>query len=101
MFASLVMAAGKIVEIPARYSNRKVKYHLHVMASEIMPKITSPITPGSARAAARGPLRRLAGAAAIVSLGLALGACTKCDLWNWQAHKAAQPQSCHDGPPPQ
>jgi hypothetical protein len=49
---------------------------------------------------ARDTLRRLAGVVAIVGLGLALGACTKCDLWNWQAHREAQPQSCHDGPPP-
>jgi hypothetical protein len=101
MFASLVIAAGKIVEIPARYSNCEVKYHLYVMASKMMPKITFPLVPRSARAAARGLLRRLAGAAAIVGLGLALSACTKCDLWNWQAPKTAQPQSCHDAPPPQ
>ncbi len=46
-------------------------------------------------------LRRLAGVAMVIGLGLALGACTKCDLWNWQAHRQAQPQSCHDTPPPQ
>ena len=46
------------------------------------------------------PSRRvLRGAAMIclvVSLGLALGACSKCDVPNWSA-----PRACHDGPAPQ
>lgn len=40
--------------------------------------------------------------AVIVALGLgvALGACSKCDVPNLLPHQAA-PQSCNDAPPPQ
>jgi hypothetical protein len=33
----------------------------------------------------------------IVGLGIALGACSKCDVPTWQPNRAV-PQSCHDGP---
>jgi hypothetical protein len=32
----------------------------------------------------------------VLAAGLALGACSKCDVPTWQPNKA--PQSCHDGP---
>jgi hypothetical protein len=35
----------------------------------------------------------------ICCLGLALGACSKCDVPNLLPHQAA-PQMCHDGPSP-
>jgi hypothetical protein len=36
----------------------------------------------------------------VALLGLALGACSKCDVPNLLPHQAG-PQSCHDGPSPQ
>ena len=41
--------------------------------------------------------RLLALLIACVGLGLALGACSKCDVPNLLPHQAG-PQSCHDGP---
>jgi hypothetical protein len=42
------------------------------------------------------------GMAAILGLGLALGACSKCDVPDWLHKNFPQaPQSCHDTPPPQ
>jgi hypothetical protein len=41
--------------------------------------------------------RNLAMPLVILALGLALGACSKCDVPTWQPNRAA-PQSCHDGP---
>jgi hypothetical protein len=35
-----------------------------------------------------------------LGLGLALGACSKCDVPNWLPNPAA-PHTCHDGPSPQ
>jgi hypothetical protein len=39
--------------------------------------------------------RKLAMLVAVLGVGLALGACTKCDVPTWT------PSSCHDGPKPQ
>jgi hypothetical protein len=36
----------------------------------------------------------------ILSFGLALGACSKCDVPTWMANPSA-PHACHDGPSPQ
>ncbi len=44
--------------------------------------------------------RSLAVLLAIVAFGLALGACTSCDVPNLLPHQSG-PQSCHDGPAPQ
>ncbi len=44
--------------------------------------------------------RAVAIMAALLGLGLALGACSKCDVPTWQPNRPA-PQSCHDGPAPQ
>jgi hypothetical protein len=38
---------------------------------------------------------------AVAGLGLALGACSKCDVWKWVPNQQAQPHSCHDEAPPQ
>jgi hypothetical protein len=35
---------------------------------------------------------------AVVAFGLALGACSKCDVPTWRHDSPAAPQSCHDGP---
>jgi hypothetical protein len=36
---------------------------------------------------------------AIAAFGLALAACSNCDVPTWQRHYSpAAPQSCHDGP---
>jgi hypothetical protein len=35
-----------------------------------------------------------------LGLGLALGACSKCDVPTWMPNAPA-PHSCHDGPSPQ
>jgi hypothetical protein len=35
-----------------------------------------------------------------LGLGLALGACSKCDVPNWFPNPSA-PHACHDGPAPQ
>lgn len=45
-------------------------------------------------------LRRVALLIAVSALGLALAACSKCDVPNLLPHQAG-PQSCHDGPDPQ
>jgi hypothetical protein len=38
----------------------------------------------------------------LAACGLALGACSKCDVPNWlPGHSPATPASCHDGPSPQ
>jgi hypothetical protein len=50
---------------------------------------------------ARGHLARSATVlAAILGLGLTLGACSKCDVPTWQPGQTG-PKSCHDGPAPQ
>jgi hypothetical protein len=37
-----------------------------------------------------------------LSLGLLLGACTKCDVWKWAPAGSGQaPHSCNDAPAPQ
>jgi hypothetical protein len=33
----------------------------------------------------------------VVVFGLALGACSKCDMPTWHHDPPAAPQSCHDG----
>jgi len=45
----------------------------------------------------RRPARPVVIFAVLVGLGLALGACSKCDVPTWQPNRQA-PQSCHDGP---
>jgi hypothetical protein len=35
---------------------------------------------------------------AVAAFGLALVACSKCDVPNWRHDSPAAPQSCHDGP---
>jgi len=46
--------------------------------------------------------RAVAVIAAILGLGLSLGACSKCDVPDWLHKNFPQgPQSCHDTPPPQ
>jgi hypothetical protein len=44
--------------------------------------------------------RRAAVLACILGLGLALGACSKCDVPTWMPNQNA-PHTCHDGPSPQ
>jgi hypothetical protein len=48
----------------------------------------------TARTAGRRGLRLLA----IAAFGLALAACSKCDMPTWHQDSAPAPQSCHDGP---
>ena len=45
-------------------------------------------------------LRSLAVLGLMAAVGLALGACSKCDVPIWQPNKTG-PLSCHDGPSPQ
>jgi hypothetical protein len=45
------------------------------------------------RALHASALRAVAALCLVTALGLALGACTKCDVPNWSA-----PRSCHDTP---
>jgi len=49
---------------------------------------------------ARRGVRIVAVLCAAVSCGLALAACSKCDVPNLAPNQAA-PHACHDGPPPQ
>lgn len=44
--------------------------------------------------------RRILLLVVLTGFGLTLGACSKCDVWNWTAPKPA-PHSCHSGPDPQ
>jgi hypothetical protein len=44
--------------------------------------------------------RRAAVLGCILGLGLALGACSKCDVPTWMPNQNA-PHTCHDGPDPQ
>jgi hypothetical protein len=43
---------------------------------------------------------RLLRLAVVLTLGLALGACSKCEVPNW-LHTSPAPQTCHAGPDPQ
>jgi hypothetical protein len=45
-------------------------------------------------------LRRLAVLTAMCGFGLALGACSKCDVPNWLPSQPG-PHACHDAPSPQ
>ncbi|MGA2891449.1 MAG: hypothetical protein ABSE22_01185 [Xanthobacteraceae bacterium] len=55
-----------------------------------------------ARSSAKHLGDRLVRLLAVAALGLALGGCTKCDVWNWVPNQPPQaPHSCHDGPSPQ
>ncbi len=47
--------------------------------------------------ATRRAIRGAAVLTVLLGLGLALGACSKCDVPVWQPRPAG-PQSCHDGP---
>jgi hypothetical protein len=47
-----------------------------------------------ARTAGRPSLRLFA----VAAFGLALAACSKCDMPTWHHDSAPAPQSCHDGP---
>jgi hypothetical protein len=55
--------------------------------------------PQKMRVAIERTVRPLSALLAICCLGLALGACSKCDVPNLLPHQAG-PQSCHDGPSP-
>jgi hypothetical protein len=59
-----------------------------------MPKIAPHAGPATATQRA---MRRAAVLAVILGFGLALGACSKCDVPTWQPRPAG-PRSCHDGP---
>jgi hypothetical protein len=56
-------------------------------------RILAPMRTTIMRTAGRRSLRLLA----IAAFGLALAACSKCDMPTWR-HDAPAPQSCHDGP---
>jgi hypothetical protein len=45
--------------------------------------------------------RRAAVLACILGLGLALGACSKCDVPTWMPNNQNTPHTCHNGPDPQ
>jgi hypothetical protein len=61
--------------------------------------MASPRQPGTPeRSGGRLP-RQIATAGLALGLGLVLGACTKCDVWKWQAAGQA-PHSCNDTPVP-
>ncbi len=65
------------------------------MASNVTYK--APNIAGVARARLARPLAVLL---SVIGLGLALGACSKCDVPNLLPHQSG-PQYCHDGPAPQ
>jgi hypothetical protein len=56
-------------------------------------------SPQKMRVAMKRAVRALSALLAICGLGLALGACSKCDVPNLLPNQAG-PQSCHDGPSP-
>jgi hypothetical protein len=56
-------------------------------------------SPAAPVIATRRAVRSLAALTVIAGLGLALGACSKCDVPVWQPRPSG-PQSCHDGPAP-
>jgi len=53
------------------------------------------------RIAPRAAARLAAVLACIIGLGLALGACSKCDVPTWMPNNQNAPHTCHDGPSPQ
>jgi hypothetical protein len=60
------------------------------------------LLPTIARMAALGPASRLALLFALLGCGLAVGACSKCDVPTWQHSQLGQSATaCHDGPAPQ
>lgn len=64
--------------------------------------MASPRQHGSAERSGSHLPRLIATAGLAVSLGLLLGACTKCDVWKWLPAGSGQtPHSCHDTPAPQ
>jgi hypothetical protein len=85
---------GKIVEILTWYS---CNYH-HNAATGIMLGIVSHIVPSRASIAVHA--RHVALLLAMLGFGLALGACSKCDMPTWQP-PGQSPRSCLDIPPPQ
>jgi hypothetical protein len=67
-----------------------------------MRKIASHRVPKSARNAAERIPRRLTLLGCVVGFGLALGACSKCDVPTWLPNQPGQaPHVCHDTPSPQ
>jgi hypothetical protein len=68
-------------------------------AGGIMPGIKPHTMPGDAGIARNRIVRFLGVLGFLLGFGLALGACTKCDLPPWQPNKSGQgPLSCHDTP---
>jgi hypothetical protein len=66
------------------------------MSSVMMPNLPPESMPGCESRRARG----IAVLGLVFSLGLALGACSKCDVPAWLPNPAA-PHTCHAGPPAQ
>jgi len=57
---------------------------------------------GSGIAPARAAGAWLTRLAAVLGIGLLLGACSKCDVPTWQRSSLdGAPAACHDGPPAQ
>ncbi len=64
----------------------------------IVPRKVRMIAPSSARGAAGRVMPLLV----LLGIGLALGACSKCDIPTWPGlSSGAAPLSCHDTPKPQ
>jgi len=59
-------------------------------------------TPAIARNAGDRALRRLGIVGMVLGCGIALGACSRCDVPTWQPDQAGQaPRSCHSPASPQ
>lgn len=74
-------------------------YHCPGEGKPAMARSLSYFTSEVARHSGRRDLRRGLLFIAMTGFGLALAACTKCDVPNLLPHQTA-PQSCHDGPEP-
>jgi hypothetical protein len=58
-----------------------------------------PARDGTLERSGRRLPRPIATVGFVLGLGLLLGACTKCDVWKWQA-AGQTPHSCNDTPAP-